>query len=69
VALWAGALEARVRLGLTWRRIMPFVAGSLGRRFVRDRLTLEDAPDPAELSPWDFQVGIGLAASLGGENR
>ncbi len=69
VALWAGGLEARVRLGLTWRRLMPFVAGSVGRTFVRDRLTLEDVPEPAAISPWDLHVGIGLAASLGGENR
>jgi len=68
VALWAGALEARLRLGVTWRRIMPFVCGGVGRTFVRDRVTLEDVPEAAELSPWDFNVGIGLAVVLGGDN-
>lgn len=65
VALWTGALEGRFRLGLTWRRFAPFVCGSVGRRFVRDRLTLEDVPQSAELSPWDAQVGIGVAVGLG----
>ena len=65
VALWAAALEARVRLGVTWRRIAPFVSASVGRRFVRDRVTLEDVPEHAEVSPWDLQVGIGFAVMFG----
>ena len=66
VALWTGALEGRFRLGLTWGSIMPFVSGSLGRRFVRDRVTLEDVPESADISPWDLQLGIGIAVRLGG---
>jgi hypothetical protein len=32
---------------------------------VRDRVTLEDVPERAEVSPWDLSVGIGFAVMLG----
>lgn len=66
--LWAGALQARARVGLRWGRLRPFVSAGLARRLVRERLTLDDDPGTAELSPWDLEVGAGVALQLGGEN-
>jgi hypothetical protein len=64
-ALWAAGAQARVRGGLWWGPLMPFLAASVGRRFVRDRLTLDDDPGTAELSPWDVELGAGVALRFG----
>ena len=68
-ALWGGAAQARVRLGLSWRSLAPFLCVGAGRRFVRDRLTLDDDPGTTELSPWDVELGLGVALLFGRGNR
>jgi hypothetical protein len=66
VARWGAAGQVRARVGWSIGPMAFFVSASAGRSFVRDRLTLDDAPDNTYLSPWDASLGAGLTILLGG---
>jgi hypothetical protein len=65
VTVWGASVEARVRIGLRWGRLAPFVSLALNRALVRERLTLDDTNDSTRLSPWDVRAEVGLSWVFG----
>jgi hypothetical protein len=66
----------RGRVGLVAARtdrviLAPFLALSATRALTRERLTLDDVPDDARLSPWNVMIagGVALDFDTSGETK
>jgi hypothetical protein len=67
--LWGVAGQVRGRVGFIAARtgriiLAPFLATSATRAFTRERLTLDDVPDDARLSPWNVMIAGGIALNF-----